>query len=78
MIYLPMRTGAFSRAVSAEAVNNGVTAVHRKGVFVPEMREDFFHKRAVHVNELPASAAFDQFKNFMVRGDFFKKLIKEL
>jgi len=26
----------------------------------------------------PASAAFDQFKNFMVRGDFFKKLIKEL
>ncbi len=26
----------------------------------------------------PASAAFDQFKNFMVRGDAFKKLIKEL
>jgi len=26
----------------------------------------------------PASAAFDQFKNFMVRGDCFKKLIKEL
>ena len=26
----------------------------------------------------PASAAFDQFKNFMVRGAFFKKLIKEL
>ena len=26
----------------------------------------------------PASAAFDQFKNFMVRGDSFKKLIKEL
>ncbi len=26
----------------------------------------------------PASAAFDQFKNFMVRGDFFKKLVKEL
>ena len=26
----------------------------------------------------PASAAFDQFKNFMVRGDYFKKLIKEL
>ena len=26
----------------------------------------------------PASAAFDQFKNFMVRGDFYKKLIKEL
>jgi len=26
----------------------------------------------------PASAAFDQFKNFMVRGNYFKKLIKEL
>ncbi len=26
----------------------------------------------------PASAAFDQFKNFMARGDYFKKLIKEL
>ena len=26
----------------------------------------------------PASAAFDQFKNFMVRGNFFKKLVMEL
>ena len=26
----------------------------------------------------PAAAAFDQFKNFMVRGEYFKKLIKEL
>ena len=26
----------------------------------------------------PASAAFDQFKNFMVRGDHYKNLIKEL
>ena len=26
----------------------------------------------------PASASFDAFKNFMVRGDFFKKIIKEL
>ena len=26
----------------------------------------------------PASAAFDQFKNFMVRGDYFKKMIMEL
>lgn len=26
----------------------------------------------------PASAAFDQFKNFMIRGDFYKKLVKEL
>ena len=26
----------------------------------------------------PASAAFDQFKNFMVRGDYYKKLVMEL
>lgn len=26
----------------------------------------------------PASAAFDQFKNFMVRGAYFKKIVKEL
>ncbi len=26
----------------------------------------------------PASASFDQFKNFMVRGEFFKKIIMEL
>ena len=26
----------------------------------------------------PASAAFDQFKNFMVRGQFYKKLVREL
>ena len=26
----------------------------------------------------PASAAFDQFKNFMVRGEYYKKFIKEL
>ena len=26
----------------------------------------------------PACAAFDQFKNFMVRGEYYKKLIKEL
>ena len=26
----------------------------------------------------PASAAFDQFKNFMVRGEFYKNLVKEL
>ena len=26
----------------------------------------------------PASASFDQFKNFMVRGEFFKQIVKEL
>ena len=26
----------------------------------------------------PASASFDEFKNFMVRGECFKKLVREL
>ena len=26
----------------------------------------------------PASASFDEFKNFMVRGNFFKQIVKEL
>ena len=26
----------------------------------------------------PAAASFDQFRDFTVRGDYFKKLIKEL
>ena len=26
----------------------------------------------------PASASFDEFKNFMIRGEFFKKIVKEL
>jgi UDP-N-acetylmuramoylalanine--D-glutamate ligase len=26
----------------------------------------------------PASASFDEFKNFMVRGECFKKIVKEL
>ena len=26
----------------------------------------------------PASASFDAFKNFMVRGDCFKRIVKEL
>ena len=26
----------------------------------------------------PASASFDEFKNFMIRGEFFKQIVKEL
>ena len=37
---------------------------------------------AAHAGDIvlmsPASAAFDQFKNFMERGNYFKKLVKEL
>ena len=46
--------------------------------------EDAVKKAAAYAKEgdvvlmSPASAAFDQFKNFMERGAFFKKLVKEL
>ena len=45
---------------------------------------DAVHKAAAAAKEgdvvlmSPASAAFDQFKNFMERGKYFKKLVKEL
>ena len=45
---------------------------------------DAVHKAAAAAKEgdvvlmSPASAAFDQFKNFMERGNYFKKLVKEL
>ena len=45
---------------------------------------DAVHKAAADAKEgdvvlmSPASAAFDQFKNFMERGNYFKKLVKEL
>ena len=46
--------------------------------------EDAVRKAAAYAKDgdvvlmSPASAAFDQFKNFMERGAFFKKLVKEL
>ena len=43
----------------AETVDDRLAAVHRECVFVPEMREDFLHERAVHVEKLPASATFE-------------------
>ena len=43
----------------AEAVDHGLSAVNMEGMFVPEMCEDLRHERAVHVDQLPASAAFE-------------------
>jgi len=45
---------------------------------------DAVHKAAAYAREgdivlmSPASASFDQFKNFEVRGNYFKKLVMEL
>ena len=44
---------------SAETVNDRLTAVDGEGMFIPEMRENLLHERAVHVDQLPASAAFE-------------------
>lgn len=49
------------------------------GSFEPAVRAAVAAAKAGDVVLMsPASAAFDQFKNFMVRGDFYKKLVKEL
>ena len=49
------------------------------GCFEPAVRAAAAAAKAGDVVLMsPASAAFDQFKNFMVRGDFYKKLVKEL
>ena len=48
-----------SGTVPAETVDDRLTAVHGKGMLVPEMREDFLHERTVHVEKFPASAAFE-------------------
>ena len=43
----------------AETVDHGLSSVDVEGMFVPEMCEDLRHERAVHVDQLPASAAFE-------------------
>ena len=49
------------------------------GSFEPAVRAAVAAARAGDVVLMsPASAAFDQFKNFMVRGQFYKDLVKEL
>ena len=48
------------------------------GSFEPAVRAAAAAAKAGDVVLSPASAAFDQFKNFMGRGDFYKKLVKEL
>ena len=60
---------------SFEPVSTRITAPKRLPVTVPEASE----KTDGDVVILsPACAAFDKFKNFMVRGQYFKKLVQEL
>ncbi len=49
------------------------------GAFEPAVRAAAAAAEAGEVVLMsPASAAFDQFKNFMVRGEYYKNLVKEL
>jgi hypothetical protein len=59
MMFLPFPGICLSGAASAETVNDRLTAVDGEGMFVPEMRENLLHERAVNVDQLPASAAFE-------------------
>ena len=74
---------------TAEKIRQAVVAAPQYRPGHPEIVEQEDFTQAVHTAaELaqpgdvvllsPASAAFDQFKNFMVRGKFFKKLVMEL
>ena len=76
--------GATGRLIR-EAVENcpeydpGALEIVDCGTFEPAVRAAAAAAEAGDIVLMsPASAAFDQFKNFMVRGDFYKKLVKEL
>ena len=59
MMFLPVPGIFLSGTVAAETVNDRLPAVDGKTVFIPEMRENLLHERAVHMKKFPASAAFE-------------------
>jgi hypothetical protein len=60
MMMFPSFPGiCLSGTASAETVNDRLAAVDGEGMFIPEMRENLLHERTVHVDQLPASAAFE-------------------
>ena len=74
---------------TAEKIRDAVTAAADYHPGAPEIRMiDDFAEAVKTASELaqpgdvvllsPACAAFDRFKNFAVRGQFFKKLVNEL
>ena len=79
----------FLGGATGEQIRQAVENAPEYEIGKPEIRDcgDFDHafyaavaaaKPGDTVLMSPASAAFDQFKNFMVRGDHFKKLVMEL
>ncbi len=80
-LFLGGATGAKIRAAveAAPEYRPGQPEITDCGTFEPAVRAAAAAAEPGDVVLMsPAGAAFDQFKNFMVRGDFYKKLVKEL
>ena len=77
-------TGATARKIYDAVVNCPDYAEGKPEIFVIDDFTETVHDAAASAKEgdvvllSPACAAFDKFKNFMVRGKFFKKLVQEL
>ena len=77
-------TGATARKIYDAVVNCPDYAEGKPEIFVIDDFTETVHAAAASAKEgdvvllSPACAAFDKFKNFMVRGKFFKKLVQEL
>ena len=77
-------TGATARKIYDAVVNCPDYAVGKPEIIVIDDFTETVHAAAASAKEgdvvllSPACAAFDKFKNFMVRGKFFKKLVQEL
>lgn len=80
-LYLGGATGPKIRAAveNCSAYDPNALEIHDCGTFDPAVRAAAASAEPGDVVLMsPASAAFDQFKNFMVRGEHYKKLVKEL
>lgn len=80
-VYLNGATAKLIRKAIEEAPNyrEGMPALIDCGDFETAARRSAADARPGDIVLMsPASAAFDQFKNFAVRGEFYKKLIREL
>ena len=77
-------TGATAQKIYDAVVGCPEYAEGKPEIFVIDDFTDTVHAAAAAAEEgdvvllSPACAAFDKFKNFMVRGKFFKKLVQEL
>ena len=77
-------TGATAQKIYDAVVNCPDYAEGKPEIYVIDDFTDTVHAAAAAAREgdvvllSPACAAFDKFKNFMVRGKFFKKLVQEL